>query len=328
MNPKAVKIRNEAIDQGRFFAAAGVVWIHSMHSDMTSNWGELGRFAVPFFLSLAILMTWQSLQRTSADTSFISFFMQRLRRLYLPMLVWSSVYIALKWVKGILQPDAPNDYPGLSLLWGETAYHLWFIPFLILVTMLLFMSRQIAEASDQAKRILAIVLMSIAVLVAAVPEIHVPVKLAGLQWMWRATPAVISAFVLFALLDARPNACVIAPRWTRIAGMVGVAALFLAVIQPGSIILETIAGLMFLILVLNEEVHWKNAPLLSLFGRISMGIYFCHLLFVKCSEIVLDRIAHEPAAWKDGAVFVISLSGAIGLSYLLYRFQPTRSLVA
>lgn len=321
------KTRNEAIDQGRFFAAAGVVWIHSMRSESMSTWGELGRFAVPFFISLAILMTWQSLQR-SPETRFTDYFVQRLRRLYLPMLVWSLVYIAFKLAKSIMQPHLPNDFPGWSFLWGETAYHLWFIPFLTLVVMLLFAARAVSHYSERTKAWLASGLLSLAAVMSLVPEIQVPPSIAGVQWMWRAAPAALCAFALFALFDSRPSACVIAPRLCRVAGMVGVAALFLAVLQPGSVILETIAGLMFLIVVMNEEFHWKNSTTLSMLGRISMGIYFCHLLFVKCAEIVLDRIIQDPVAWKDGVVFAVSLIGAACLSYALYRFQPTRWLVS
>jgi peptidoglycan/LPS O-acetylase OafA/YrhL len=327
MSANSNKTRNEAIDQGRFFAAAGVVWIHSMRSESMSTWGELGRFAVPFFISLAILMTWQSLQRTS-ETRFSDYFVQRLRRLYLPMLVWSLVYIAFKLVKSSLQPHMPNDFPGWSFLWGETAYHLWFIPFLTLVVIVLFAFRKLAQATDSTKRWLAGGLMSVAALMSIVPEIEMPQYLAGVQWMWRATPAAICAFVLFALLDSRPTAHTVSPRISRIAGMVGMAALFLAVMQPGSMILETIAGLMFLVVVLNEEVVWKNSSILTTLGRISMGIYFCHLLFVKCTEIVFDRLVQDPVAWKDVAVFAVSLIGATCLSYLLYRFQATRWLVA
>jgi peptidoglycan/LPS O-acetylase OafA/YrhL len=327
MSGNSNKTRNEAIDQGRFFAATGVVWIHSMRSESMSTWGELGRFAVPFFISLAILMTWQSLQRSS-ETHFSDYFVQRLRRLYLPMLVWSVVYMAFKLAKNLLQPNMPNDFPGWSFLWGETAYHLWFIPFLTLVVVLLFAFRKLATFTDSTKRWLAAGLMSVAALMSLVPEIEVPQPLAGVQWMWRAAPAAICAFVLFALLDSRPTVHTVSPRLSRIAGMVGVAALFLAVMQPGSVILETIAGLMFLIVVLNEEVVWKNSSTLTMLGRISMGIYFCHLLFVKCTEIVLDRIVPDPVVWKDGAVFVVSLIGAACLSYVLYRFQPTRWLVA
>lgn len=321
------KTRNEAIDQGRFFAAAGVVWIHSMRSDSLTAWGELGRFAVPFFISLAIMMTWQSLQR-SAETRFIDYLSQRLRRLYLPMLVWSLVYLAFKLVKSWLQPDMPNDFPGWSFWWGETAYHLWFIPFLTLIVIALYAVRPLATVSESTKQLLAVSCVAVAAAMSLVPHIEVPAHLTGVQWMWRAAPAALCAFALFGLLDARPTAYLVAPRLSRIAGMVGVAALFLAVMHPGSVILETIAGLMFLVVVLNEEVHWKGTAILTTIGRISMGIYFCHLLFVKCIEIVWDRVVHEPTLWKDGVIFALSLSCAACLSYVLYRIQATRWLVS
>src|SRR3954454_9949081 len=41
---------NDSIDVVRFFAAAGVVFTHSIESPFFDRWGNLFRFAVPFFL--------------------------------------------------------------------------------------------------------------------------------------------------------------------------------------------------------------------------------------------------------------------------------------
>jgi peptidoglycan/LPS O-acetylase OafA/YrhL len=55
--------RNHSIDQARFLAAAGVVWIHSLRSDSLQPFKEAGRFAVPFFIILTILLTIQGVDR-------------------------------------------------------------------------------------------------------------------------------------------------------------------------------------------------------------------------------------------------------------------------
>src|SRR3954471_20911885 len=42
--------RNEVIDVVRLFAAAGIVFIHAVESDVMVRWANMLRFAVPFYL--------------------------------------------------------------------------------------------------------------------------------------------------------------------------------------------------------------------------------------------------------------------------------------
>lgn len=320
--------RNVAIDQARFLAAAGVVWIHSVRSETLSTWGEVGRFAVPFFVGLAILFTWQSLQRTES-LKFSTFLTQRFSRLYLPMISWSILYLMLKGMKKVLQPAAPNDFPGWSFWWGETAYHLWFIPFLMLVAVGLYFARKNINWNGQKQVLLAVVCLVVASVIAfMVPIIPVFDGFEGSLWMWRTLPAALCAFVLFAICNTQPDALVLQQRWLSMAWMVSVAALFLGVFDPGVIAYQTIAGIMFLVAVLNSESIWRDADWLTYLGRISMGIYFSHLLFVKLTEVFIDRMFVEAMPWKDLVVFGVALVCAIGLSAALYQSKRTRWLVA
>ena len=43
--------RNEAVDVIRLIAAASIVYVHSVRTQALSQWGNLLRFAVPFFRS-------------------------------------------------------------------------------------------------------------------------------------------------------------------------------------------------------------------------------------------------------------------------------------
>src|ERR1700733_16238896 len=66
----AVLPRNEAIDVVRLFAAAGVVFVHATQSPVFDNWGNLIRFAVPFYLFASLYFQALSLRRnTKPDLS-------------------------------------------------------------------------------------------------------------------------------------------------------------------------------------------------------------------------------------------------------------------
>ena len=48
------------------------------------------------------------------------------------------MYLAFKLVKKTLAPEQPNDFGGWEMLiWGG-AYHLWFLPFMLLVSLAVF----------------------------------------------------------------------------------------------------------------------------------------------------------------------------------------------
>ena len=71
-------------------------------------------------------------------------------RIYVPFLAWSGIYLAFKGGKALLLPGQPNDFPGVDLLWLGSFYHLWFMPFVLLVTLAVFCLARIA-AGDRAR---------------------------------------------------------------------------------------------------------------------------------------------------------------------------------
>src|SRR5512132_2675022 len=65
---RTARPRNEMIDVVRFFAAAGVVFVHSRYSDTFDNWDNLFRFAVPFYLFASLYFQAMSLRRNPERT--------------------------------------------------------------------------------------------------------------------------------------------------------------------------------------------------------------------------------------------------------------------
>src|SRR3954453_18190745 len=85
--------RVQQLDAARFFAAVGIVWLHTMEiSPQTSRLGELGRFAVPFFSLVAIAMMARSMRRTP-NQSWSRYSWNRIVRIAGPFLIWTAIYV-------------------------------------------------------------------------------------------------------------------------------------------------------------------------------------------------------------------------------------------
>jgi surface polysaccharide O-acyltransferase-like enzyme len=320
--------RNYAIDQARFLAAAGVVWIHSLRSESLQPLKEVGRFAVPFFVILTILLTMQGVDR-APRRSLKEFITQKFQRLYLPMILWSVAYLLLKCMKIILQPNAPNDFPGISFLWGGTAYHLWFIPFMFAVCIATFMFRKMTlQTSGSIRGISWLLVITAFVIAFALPEFPLVHLDPGLEWMWRATPSALLGIALFNCSGTHASAFQLSPKMCVLACITGGLALLLSILEPDQLALQTIAGLMFFAMILNAPSQLESCNWLTQLGRLSMGIYFSHLLLVKVGEIVFNRffLLHPEAT--DLLLFTGSLLGSIAIAYLLFRSEKTKWLVA
>ena len=129
--------RNLGLDTARVGAALGTVWIHSVQSSEMAPWGEVGRFAVPFFSVTAAILLVEALH-ANPDRSFVSYVSRRAKRLYVPFALWTVVYLAARSLKhAVFHSGEPIVfYP--SILLNGSAHHLWFLPALTLWTIACF----------------------------------------------------------------------------------------------------------------------------------------------------------------------------------------------
>ena len=98
----------------------------------------LTRFAVPFFVAACVFLVFQGVRR-KPQRAFLEYARSRFVRIYLPFLAWSAVYLAFKAIKSVSLPEQPNQYPsGLHVLWAGGFYHLWFMPFILVVSLAAF----------------------------------------------------------------------------------------------------------------------------------------------------------------------------------------------
>ncbi len=130
----AINSRIAWLDFTRLAAAYSIVWLHTPRSPQLTHWTVLGRFAVPFFTAGAVFFVIDGLRRQPQCT-LREYTVNRFRRIYVPFLAWSLIYLVFKAGKKLALPDEPNDFSGIEVLWTGTYWHLWFMPFILLVTL-------------------------------------------------------------------------------------------------------------------------------------------------------------------------------------------------
>ena len=143
------KQRLIGVELFRGVAAYGVVVIHAdalmRYSGFpTDYWtvafAEINRFAVPFFLAASFYFMTGKLYANVNHFSRGFNLKSKWKRLLVPYLCWSAIYLCLRVIKGLSRPDGLatlfQDPVGLILL-GGASIHLYFLPLIFLGSFLI-----------------------------------------------------------------------------------------------------------------------------------------------------------------------------------------------
>jgi len=305
-------------DVMRAVAIVAIVWIHAADSPTSLQYRDIGRFGVPFFVMGAILFQFQSLRR-KPDQPFAGYAWRRFRRLYVPFLIWSLIYIAAR----ILKHRA--FHAGIPFVWRPVllyvgpAHHLWFLPFLFIVNLALFYPARAVIARPALKWPVVVVSLVVAIGVGqirtSIPQLIETIP--GISW------ATIG--VAFATLFPEIRSAV----QTRAAAVIGAIMAIVSIAADlhwgRHALLESAAGLGTLIVALQPIA--VPAAIFTSIGRHAFEIYLNHVLFVEGIEAVFVRlhIASTPAI--DLLVLVLSVALGFALSVLVQtiRGKPVSS---
>ena len=315
-------------DLARLLGAYAIVWVHVSRVPALQSSKALGRFAVPFFVFGAVFFVIDGLRRRPWR-GFAEYTRSRFVRIYLPFLAWSVVYLGLKLVKAALLPEQPNDMPGWSLLWAGSFYHLWFMPFILVVSLAAFGLGKAVLGRPRAEAALAA-----GCAVAGLAAALTPISAFGFPSTGRGAAlaaAVPAAFwaVAFAVVYRGP----VARHLKRPAALI--AAGVLAVVATAwiwrcggsSTPAATLAAAGVMVLALGPSVTGWVARL-GTFGPLAYGIYLSHLLVIKLLESLLAKLG-APICWElDFGVFVVSAALSTLLAWALSRRRWSRWLVA
>jgi surface polysaccharide O-acyltransferase-like enzyme len=316
------------LEVGRWVAIYTIVWLHTVRSEALAPTTALTRFAVPFFVAACVFLVFQGVRRRPQRT-FLEYGRQRFVRIYLPFLAWSAVYLGFKALKSASMPEQANRYPtGLDLLWAGGFYHLWFLPFILVVSLSAFAIAKAVQARGRLRWPVAIASFAAGVAIglpriaAALPPNHPP-----LDYMLDALPAAFWGVAVALTYDGD-----LRPLWRGLSRFGLDLLAFSACIGwlwmfSRSTLVENLAGVLVLLMALRPT----NAPLLLRLGQLpslAYGIYFCHLLPIKICESLAARRGLSLSWTLDLATFVVSAAAATLLAWMLYRLRWTRWLVA
>lgn len=289
------------LDFLRIAGAVAVILIHAAGGTVLSEYTAFTRFAVPFFASSAAFLAYLSGARSSSK-SITSYARARFSRLYVPFLVWTAIYIALRSFGGAIG-DVSHLELGIYTLWTGSANHLWFLPFVLFVTCISFAAGKLACSRTGAMAVIAscLVLALMAFLrqpdlswgytlrlaLANAPTVLIAIALAAADHQWALTAragsagavlAAIGFFVLLALLT----------------------------IFGRDRIWENLAGTTSLLLGLTW-MRGQRYPWLALLSSFTYGIYLSHIMFVEGAEDLLALVGVSYAPLVASLVFVLSI---------------------
>src|SRR3954464_11787048 len=135
--------RNQTRDAARGLGCLAVIWMHTViDSPQLARSAGLSRFGTPFFTLAAVFFVLTGLS-TKASAGWGAYALQRFKRLYIPFLVWSVIYLLLRTGKRtLLTTDGLVKLDSARLLLG-TARHLWFLPFILMACIAIYPLRYV-----------------------------------------------------------------------------------------------------------------------------------------------------------------------------------------
>lgn len=321
-------VRAAGIDAVRFLASTSVVWVHGVSSELFESSRAIGRIAVPFFCLVAGWVLVAGLRRRTADQWGV-FLGGRLKRLYVPFLAWTVVYsVAYAGASLVVSPQ-PWKIISLSDLWSGTIGPLWFLPFLLASSIVLFPVIVLTLGSRTRERIACAVLAVAGLILAFQPPLADLGKVLGTELVvalaWHRFPCFLWGVALGLLIrtplgSIRPTTRFLVPAVLAVAGSIAyvwVAGRHSAVEGLGGI------GLLVLALVAIPMTSGALSVAQSL-GALSFGIYLSHGIFIMLGRKFASN-AGVLGTWQaDIGVFLFALLGAVILTRSIHRWSWTR----
>jgi hypothetical protein len=328
--PQAARVWFPGIEVGRLAAALGVVWIH-MCDLLPESAGRPAKaaveFSVPFFTAASVGLLFLQASRSKQGNAlpFSSVVLARAKRILLPFAVASLIYGGLDHLKALLQQRPAPELTWAHLLLGtHTAY--WFLPFLFVVTTLLWPLATWLVTRKRESLAAAGVLLAASVGIALTQS---PLEALGfhgfvaLAW-WENLPGVgIGAAWALLRLTKRFDAP-ISLRWSVILVALACAIQTLIFFFPDARAARHVTAAVLLVAATLAPRAWLERA--AAFGGYAFFIYVVHPFLLWPAYAVLKR-AGEPSLLMLGAASVGVFLCALALGVALKRSAKTRWLV-
>jgi len=314
--------RNHMLDCARFVAALGVVWVHTIESPQFARWGVLGTFGVPFYVCVALFMIRRTLAKNPA-LPLPKYYLQRFTRLYIPFLFWTVIYLGAISFKHHFISNQPIKPLDVGILLGGSAYQLWFLPFLLLVTIPIAPLYRVTLAFPKIGSIVVLLTAALGTIWAFWPRPdwlnHVQDSDLFFFVAWKAGPSVFCGFAMAHFLSRMSKEALTMSGLAGIGFFLTLASLGNQVVLGYSRFDRTLSGLGWFLLTF-APLRSKIILVLGRFGRHSYGIYLSHALFVEGFQMMFHRKGWQVSPQLDLAVFALAIISSTLLTMFASRY--------
>jgi peptidoglycan/LPS O-acetylase OafA/YrhL len=329
------------LDALRFIAAIAIVWQHTPESSQLNPFSRLSVFAVPFFVMAGVFFVFAGVRRNPQRPTS-EYLLGRFRRIYVPFLVWSVIYLAIRDLKHALLSHQSSVEFSPGILIGGSAHHLWFLPYMFVISVVAFALAKLVVGRPTTERVMAVALCIVGIAAGfGSPTFFAKLidgakaadqeTLASIWYVcdrgWNMVPAVLWGAALGAIFPIIP-----ARIWSnRAIGIIGLGVsmvcIAIALTPYRTILSDNVAAVGLVALALSR---WTTATVnqLAKLGGLAYGIYLCHVMFIEGMQAVAARAGYTGRWWLDAIVFPAAAIAAIVLTWVLSRWSWGRWLMA
>ena len=339
--PVPAKVQSSArilgYDIVRAMAAMGVIWVHAGRSDDWNryNLSAAGSWGPAFLNTLAgffVVITLRSYLKggSKSEKGVSGFALHRIWRLYGAFVVWSLVYAAARIVNFYLFHKATMLKWDWSLLFFGTTYHLWFLPYLLIVTLATLPIIAPAMASRRAMMVTSVIITLGATTLMLLPE---P------SWLASGGASTLPLFHLYSrapgyLFGVGIGLWMAAGFRPRVDVRLALAAMAIVVFTTSQSlltdfprhILNRIGAVAAFVVALGP---WGGqvARFLGTMGKLGFGVYLCHVLFVEGLIEVGARLHLPSCLTLDLCVFAGAVACSFTAAYLMRQVRVLAWLI-
>jgi peptidoglycan/LPS O-acetylase OafA/YrhL len=312
--------RLTGVDLFRGIAVYAVAILHAGNSTPASTgWAgfitQFSGFAVPFFLATSFYLAISKLYTSGTLYSL----RLRLPRLLVPYILWSAIYLLYKilkyWSSHQFQLLANTFQDPIAIVFfGGAFYHLYFIPLLVVGTLLVKTAEYLIKNQVRTEVLLLLLFVSLAIyqvvivsgnsfelganvafqglLSSILPNgndnLLLRVILVELSWVIRCMPYIFTALLLVRLsvqkYTLKLNVWYIYILFILFFTLNAFGSLFLPVAVH-----EIARGFSALLLALALSHKLPENPLIQNLGLCAFGIYLMHLIWLEVFKTLVNR---------------------------------------